>query len=67
LRYWNGEKEVKLTLGEYSFVSLGDARERRNDLMKSKAHGIDPKTQLKSAEVVCATFEKVAHVRGLQL
>jgi len=72
MRYWEGKKETKLTLGEYPFISLSEARERRNDLMKSKAHGIDPKTQLNPTVIESATFEKVGrewyskHIDGIR-
>ena len=69
-RYHDGTKPVKLSLGEYPHISLREARERRDDLKKGKARGIDPKAQLKPAE--SATFEKVGrewfskHIDGVR-
>ncbi|GHV51309.1 integrase [Synergistales bacterium] len=57
-RYYEGKKELKLSLGEYPFLGLRDAREKRDDLKKGKAHGVDPKVALHPPEAL--TFKKVA-------
>jgi integrase len=57
-RYYDGGKEVKLALGEYPYLGLKDAREKRDDLKKGKAHGVDPKAALRPPEAL--TFRKAA-------
>ena len=42
LRYRHGNRESMLSLGEYPAVSLGMARERRDDARRLVAKGIDP-------------------------
>jgi integrase len=57
-RYYDGKKEIKLSLGEYPYLGLKDAREKRDDLKRGKAHGIDPKAVLRPPEAL--TFRKAA-------
>ena len=33
-RYFDGKKEIKLSLGEYPYLSLKDAGEKRDDLKR---------------------------------
>jgi len=57
-RYHDGEKAVKLSLGEYPHISLREAREKRDELKKGRAHGIDPKITLHPPAAL--TFKNVA-------
>jgi integrase len=57
-RYYEGKKEIKLSLGEYPFLGLRDARDKRDDLRRGKAKGVDPKDTLRPPETL--TFKKVA-------
>jgi integrase len=57
-RYHDGSKSVKLSLGEYPYVSLREAREKRDELKKGRAHGVDPKNTLHPP--VALTFKNVA-------
>jgi integrase len=57
-RYYEGKKEIKLSLGEYPYLGLKDAREKRDDLKRGRARGVDPKVTLRPPEVL--TFKKVA-------
>ena len=56
LRYWEGKKEHKLTLGEYPLVSLREARLKRDAIRVDRAHGVSPRTQ----EKISLSFEAVA-------
>ena len=66
LRYWTQKREHKVSLGVYPWITLKEARERRDAYKRDLAHGIDPKAPVK----VPATFEQVAkewhakHVEG---
>jgi hypothetical protein len=57
-RYHDGKKQIKLSLGEYPFLSLKEAREKRDDLKRGIEHGVDPKVTLHPPETM--TFKKVA-------
>jgi integrase len=56
--YHDGKKQIKLSLGEYPFLSLKEAREKRDDLKRGIEHGVDPKVTLHPPETI--TFKKVA-------
>jgi hypothetical protein len=68
-RYHDGKKQNKLSLGEYPYLSLKEAREKRDDLKRGMEHGVDPKTTLNPPETM--TFKKVAdewyekNIRGI--
>ena len=68
-RYYDDKKEIKLSLGEYPYLSLKDAREKRDDLRRGMEKGIDPKVTLNPPETM--SFKKVAaewydkHIRGI--
>jgi len=68
-RYYDGKKEIKLSLGEYPYLGLKDAREKRNDLKRDMEKGVDPKMALNPPEVL--SFKKVAvewyekNIRGI--
>jgi hypothetical protein len=47
-RYYDGKKEIKLSLGEYPYLGLKDAREKRDDLKRGMARGVDPKVTLRA-------------------
>jgi len=49
--YSFGGKEKLLSLGTFPLVSLGDARQRRDDARKLVAMGEDPSTKRKEAKV----------------
>ena len=54
---------MKLSLGPYPAVSLKDARERKNEVKRLLAAGIDPGQQKKDAALIEAkanTFEAIA-------
>src|SRR5205823_9708102 len=54
-------KAKTLSLGTYPTVSLKDARERRNELKRQLARGIDPDVVRKAGKVAQAnTFELLA-------
>jgi hypothetical protein len=60
-RCWEGTKEVRLSIGKYPALSLKEAKGRRDEIQRSREHGIAPKealAPLKPVEVV--TFEKIA-------
>ncbi|EQD72412.1 integrase family protein, partial [mine drainage metagenome] len=65
-RYWRqrysiGSKEKMLSLGVYPDVSLVQARERRDEVRKMVANGVDPSTERKIAKLAAAlTFEAIA-------
>jgi integrase len=68
-RYSDGKKQIKLSLGEYPYLSLKEAREKRDDLKRGMEHGVDPKVTLRPPEAM--TFKKVAtewyekNIRGI--
>lgn len=58
-KYWRfkyrlGGKERLLALGTYPEVSLGEARDKRNDARKLVAKGIDPATIKQAAKIAQA-------------
>ena len=66
LRYWIDYKENRMALGEYPLVSLGEARERRDEKRRLIKDGVDPVTAQKEAKAAASlsaanTFESVAH------
>ena len=64
IELWKGRRKVKtLSLGTYPTVSLKDARERRDELRRQLAQGIDPGLVRKACKVSQAnTFEALAAV-----
>jgi integrase len=50
MRYWMGGKEGNLTLGEYPFITLKDARLKRDDARRQVSTGIKPKPPKNAAE-----------------
>lgn len=65
LKYYYLQKEKKLSLGVYPYISLADAREAREDAKKLLAKGKDPsqvKKEEKRMQLMAASnsFEKVA-------
>ena len=65
LRYWYGGKEKRLSLGVYPAIGLKDARERRDEVRKLLANGVDPsenRKAIKSAALdrAASSFEVVA-------
>lgn len=67
LRYWLAGKEKSLSLGVYPFVSLKEARAKRDDLRKVLADNLDPSAERKATKykALLATginsFETVAN------
>jgi integrase len=62
-KYRFGGKQKRLSLGTYPDISLKEARERRDDLRKKVANGIDPADVRKAEKVAQAgadSFEFVA-------
>ncbi len=64
-KYRFGEKEKRISLGVYPDVGLNEARERREEVRKQVAAGIDPAEQRKNqkAELVAKveeSFETIA-------
>ena len=57
-RYFDGKKGVKLSLGEYPYLSLKEARDKRDDLKRGMERGVDPKVTLNPPETM--TFQKIA-------
>lgn len=61
LRYRHSGKEKLLALGQYPYISLKRARERREDARRMLADGKDPSVQRQQARVARAhTFESIA-------
>lgn len=65
MKYRIAGKEKLLALGVYPEVSLGEAREKRDEARKQVAQGIDPSAQRKVDKLAAAgrsanTFEAVA-------
>jgi integrase len=65
LKYRIGGKEKRLSLGVYPEVTLGKARERRNDARKLLAGGTDPSehrkaTKAAGVERAASSFEAIA-------
>ena len=65
LAYRFGGKQKTLSLGEYSIISLKDARDRRDDAKRLLANGVDPEAYKKAAEAAVYanshnTFEIIA-------
>jgi integrase len=56
LRYWFGGKERMLSLGVYPGVSLAQARQRRDEVRKLIADGVDPSAARKTDKQARATF-----------
>lgn len=50
LRYWLAGKEKSLSLGVYPFVSLKEARAKRDDQRKVLADNLDPSAERKAAK-----------------
>lgn len=66
LRYWLAGKEKSLSLGVYPFVTLKQARAKRDDHRKQLAGNLDPSAERKAAKTkstlaVANAFETVAN------
>lgn len=57
MRIQTGGKDSTVTLGKYPYLSLAEARLKRNDLLRQIADGIDPRQEKKKAAV--PTFREV--------
>lgn len=64
LRYWAGGKEKLLALGCYPAISLSDARVKRDEAQRQRAHGVDPaeKRREEKREALAATEYSFEHV-----
>jgi integrase len=53
-----GEREIKVTLGKYPYLSLQEAREKRHELKKAQINGIDIREALNPPKV--PVFNEIA-------
>jgi integrase len=63
LRYWQEKKESRISLGVYPTITLKEAREKRDELRRGIANGIDPKkaaqeTVMQSQEIFNVVAEE---------
>lgn len=58
LRYRIAGKEKTASLGQYPDVGLGDARNRRDELRKLVAHGVDPVARKRAQKAARAAAEE---------
>jgi integrase len=66
LRYWIARKEKSLSLGIYPFISLKEARSKRDELRKQLESNLDPAAERRAAKVRshlanANSFENVAN------
>lgn len=67
LRYWQGGKANRLSLGTYPDVPLRLARERRDEARSTKAAGIDPSQKRKDDKAAQASRAEAARLAAAGL